>query len=147
MADDKYKENLEGRHFGEWKVLEDRGFWCLCRCHCGTVDTVRRERLLRKLSENCGHCSSPTVCESGAKYVSENDIPVIRIRKKRRRRVNTQSILGQRFGMLKVIEEMRDDSGVSWCRCECECGNIKMVRRGNLTTGNTKTCGKHKRNK
>lgn len=142
---------LKGRKFEKWIVLEDRGFWCLCRCACGTVDTVRRDRLLRGLSDSCGHCINPTVFPGEESYASgtalkgaENKPPKLQ---RRRRRRNTKSIIGQQFGKLKVIDEKQNEEGTTLCKCQCECGRIKVVRKCNLISGNTKTCGFHRRNK
>lgn len=133
---------LKGQKFEKWKVLEDRGFWCLCRCACGTVDTVRRDRLLRGLSNSCGHCINPTVSPGEESYASgtglkgvENKPPKLQ---RRRRRRNTKSIIGQQFGKLTVIDEEQNEEGTTLCKCQCECGRIKVVRKGNLISGNTK---------
>lgn len=52
-----------------------------------------------------------------------------------------QNLVGQKFGMLTVIERA-DDVGdrVGW-RCRCDCGNIVVVRDNNLKQGYTKSCG------
>jgi hypothetical protein len=50
---------------------------------------------------------------------------------------------GQRYGRLIVIEKMmHSDShgGLRWL-CECDCGNLTVVRGGNLRSGNTTRCG------
>ncbi len=53
-------------------------------------------------------------------------------------------IEGNRYGRLTVIEISREEQrlGVTgyWV-CRCDCGNKKVVRRGNLTSGNTRSCG------
>lgn len=43
-----------------------------------------------------------------------------------------QNLVGQKFGMLTVIERA-DDIGdrVGW-RCRCDCGNVVVVRDNNL---------------
>ncbi len=45
-------------------------------------------------------------------------------------------LTGKTFGKLTVIEK----AGTKW-KCRCECGNIKDVTGGNLTSKNTKSCG------
>lgn len=50
--------------------------------------------------------------------------------------------MGNRFGSLEVIEELRGEK--SWdvrCRCKCDCGNEVIVLRSNLRQGRTKSCG------
>ena len=61
----------------------------------------------------------------------------------------TLDITGQKFGRLTAIErvpkpEHVSHTGVFW-RCKCECGEIRTVSTGCLTSGNTKSCGKHPR--
>ncbi|MEG2347388.1 MAG: hypothetical protein RSB50_06875 [Cetobacterium sp.] len=49
---------------------------------------------------------------------------------------------GLRFGRLLVIEEggRQKNGGILWS-CECECGATTLVKRENLLSGNTKSCG------
>lgn len=46
-------------------------------------------------------------------------------------------IINQRFGMLVVKEQLP----YSICKCACDCGTIIYVKRSNLISGNTKSCG------
>ena len=51
-------------------------------------------------------------------------------------------ITGQRFGKLAVKKyAMTDKHGNSMWLCECDCGKEKIVSRGNLIYGNTRSCG------
>ena len=50
------------------------------------------------------------------------------------------SKIGQRFGRLTVKEKTRKNGKVAW-ECECDCGNTTILRTGDLTSGNTKSCG------
>ena len=52
---------------------------------------------------------------------------------------------GQRFDRLTVICYDHRDSGDSLWRCRCDCGNEVVVRRKNLLSGLTKSCGCLKR--
>lgn len=52
---------------------------------------------------------------------------------------------GQRFDRLTVICYDHSDSGDSLWRCRCDCGNEVVVRRQNLLSGLTKSCGCLKR--
>lgn len=45
---------------------------------------------------------------------------------------------GMKFGRLTVIRRARGSNG--WM-CECDCGKISFVLSGNLTSGNSKSCG------
>ena len=44
---------------------------------------------------------------------------------------------GQRFGRLVTIKKLPGGKYL----CQCDCGNIVEVETGNLTTGNTQSCG------
>lgn len=55
---------------------------------------------------------------------------------------------GDKFGRLEVVRMLPVQPGRETApyRCRCECGRIITVNRGNLTSGNTTSCGcKHKR--
>ena len=50
---------------------------------------------------------------------------------------------GMRFGRLVAIEPTEErtlNNGIIW-KCQCDCGNIKMVPANYLTTGTTQSCG------
>lgn len=51
-----------------------------------------------------------------------------------------KSFIGQRFDRLVVIDEHKNGK---WpmCRCRCDCGNVKEIRRYSLLSGNTTSCG------
>ena len=52
-------------------------------------------------------------------------------------------LTGQKFGRLTVINLLseRAKNGMKIYKCLCNCGNYINVRYGNLTSGNTKSCG------
>ena len=52
-------------------------------------------------------------------------------------------LTGRRFGRLTVLEkdDERTKDGNTYWKCKCQCGNIKSVLVGNLTSGKTKSCG------
>lgn len=53
-----------------------------------------------------------------------------------------KDITGEKFGRLKVLSfDHKDKRRQSYYKCQCECGNITVVRANSLTTGNTKSCG------
>lgn len=57
-----------------------------------------------------------------------------------------KDLIGQRFGMLTVIERAENIGGRAAWLCKCDCGGEKIVRSSNLQKGNTQSCGcKHKR--
>jgi hypothetical protein len=60
--------------------------------------------------------------------------------------VNANALAGDRFGMLTVVcREPSDAHGRVRLRCRCEYGKMCVVRRTDLVTGNTKSCGCLKR--
>lgn len=51
-------------------------------------------------------------------------------------------VIGHKYGRLKVVKECkRDSNGVIYVLCICDCGNEKIVQKGNLRSGNVKSCG------
>lgn len=46
-------------------------------------------------------------------------------------------LIGQKFGKLLVLDEYDNYK----CKCICDCGNISIVSKYNLISGNTKSCG------
>lgn len=60
----------------------------------------------------------------------------------------TLDLRGQRFGKLTAIEPTgeKSKSGHNWIwLCRCECGNYKKVNTGNLRSGQTISCGCHRK--
>lgn len=60
-------------------------------------------------------------------------------------RSNLRDLTGQRFGRLQVLYrycENTCNNGAQWV-CQCDCGNIKVIRGGSLTkqTKPTRSCG------
>jgi hypothetical protein len=55
--------------------------------------------------------------------------------------MKAKSVVGQQFDLLTVRDEYTNEKGYRICLCECECGNIKEVYKGNLTGKKTKSCG------
>lgn len=53
-----------------------------------------------------------------------------------------ESIQGKRFGRLIAVSESDQRQGrkIKWL-CRCDCGNECLVRRSDLVSGNTKSCG------
>lgn len=53
-----------------------------------------------------------------------------------------KDLTGQRFGKLLVLEcaGKLDGRRYSW-KCQCDCGNIKIIAGASLTSGNTQSCG------
>lgn len=53
-----------------------------------------------------------------------------------------KALNGQRFGKLIVVKYIYSDNhGETYWLCKCDCGNEIIVKRTNLRSGNTKSCG------
>ena len=51
-------------------------------------------------------------------------------------------VIGHKYGRLKVVKECEDNrNGLIYVLCICDCGNEKIVQKGNLRGGNVKSCG------
>jgi hypothetical protein len=67
---------------------------------------------------------------------------------KRKNGFNALNIIGHKYGMLAVVR--RSDKKNSYGKreffeCICECGKETLVKRCNLVTGHTKSCGCYRR--
>lgn len=50
------------------------------------------------------------------------------------------SLTGNTYGNLTVLRSLRLNNRIYWL-CECSCGQLSEVQTGNLTSGNTNSCG------
>jgi hypothetical protein len=50
------------------------------------------------------------------------------------------NLLGQRFGRLVAYGKAKDSKGWLTWQCQCDCGNVSLVKSGNLVN-NTRSCG------
>lgn len=93
-------------------------FW-KCKCECGNIISVRTADLKNGHTQSCGCLQKQRTADS-----------------------NSNNLLGQRFGKLKVIEKTNQRQGrhIIW-KCQCECGNIVYVLSTHLTSGHTTSCG------
>lgn len=82
-----------------------------CKCDCGTIFIARGASLKAGNTKSCG-CLTRSVKE------------------------------GDRYGRLVVLERVGIYGGAmpEWS-CKCDCGVISIVVTGNLTSGNTRSCG------
>lgn len=107
--------DLTGLQFGEWTVIAKaarESYW-KCQCSCGVEREVYAPSLKKGVSLSCGH-------------LSKNQI--------------RKPIIGNRYGNLVVLSQFKKDD--NWyCECQCDCGNKTIVKRQNLISGNTQSCG------
>lgn len=96
----------------EQTKLKSRTFW-VCECvNCGNIRSIRTDNLNRnKLCQLCHN--------KNGKKIKDN-------------------LIGKTFGYLTVIEKSNKPN--YWI-CQCKCGTVKEVFRGNLISGKTKSCG------
>lgn len=54
-----------------------------------------------------------------------------------------KNIVGQKFGKLLILtdNERKNNTSNLYCRCLCDCGNEKLIRKSCILNGNTKSCG------
>lgn len=59
------------------------------------------------------------------------------------------NLINRQFGQLIVLVDTynRTPSGQARSKCECSCGNICFIQKGNLTSGHTISCGCIRREK
>lgn len=123
--------NLVGQTFGRLTVLSrdtskpsgtgKSAYW-LCKCDCGTIVSVRSDKLQKGIIQSCG-CLARDVHS----------------------KLFLKDLTGQIFGKLTVLE--RDSSKpmgkacFAYWKCQCACGNIVSVRGDHLRNGTTKSCG------
>lgn len=88
-----------------------RTYW-KCKClNCGTIRSVRVDNL----HQQCSYCAN-----------------------KNKKHKIYKDLTNKKFGLWTVIKKAKQPN---YWTCKCECGTIKDVFRGNLTQGNSKSCG------
>jgi group I intron endonuclease len=133
----------------------------------GTTDLWKDEEYRKKVSESVKErCNTPEYIAALRERVRQQHA---KKRKERRERLEVLSArlakckpngytpqiisptsrvidrTGQRYGRLVVIEraprpQNRKDTFAYWL-CKCDCGNTRVVASGDLSTGNTRSCG------
>lgn len=121
----KRRENLIGKKFGKLTVTKMLYNYnntsrtrCLCNCDCGKKDILRDPYELKQtIDSSCG-CG----------------------RKEYIRKFCGKDIDGQRFGRLIVTETLWNESPPK-VKCTCDCGNIVILRKSDVQSGHTLSCG------
>ncbi len=120
------RENLIGNKYGYLKVIEmsyeknSKGkskTYCICECECG--------KIIKRPAYGLKHSSNVTSC--GCKRSEIND-------------KQSLNIIGNKYGRLLVIEEYNNISPRE-ILCKCDCGKYKVIKKSDVTSGHTKSCG------
>lgn len=118
-------EVLCGDRFGRLVALKEieRGGWCPkweTRCDCGNKKVAYKYDLTRGDIKSCGCLLKEQI----------------------------GNLTGKRFNRLLVLDRAESDRhGKTRWKVKCDCGNVKIVDRGSLLSGKTKSCGCLKREK
>jgi 5-methylcytosine-specific restriction endonuclease McrA len=119
-------KNLVGQRFGRLVVTEkinqkasNRSNYWKCLCDCGNERVVFRSSLVSGKTKSCGCLNKERVSERSLK-----------------------NLAGKRFGRLTVISrEGSTKNRQSTWKCQCDCGNEKIVSGYSLACGDTTSCG------
>ena len=159
--------DLTGQKFGRWTVLcRDKPtitksgqyitkYICRCDCDKQTIKSVPYSALVSKHSQSCG-CLKIEY-QNSKEYKERMKIQNQKFKNTTGKVRVKQNIVGQRFGMLTVLEQIDDYIMPSVQKhaqyhCKCDCGNDIDVIGHNLVRKETKThkpmshCGCQTRN-
>lgn len=125
----------EGDKYGLWTVIKEVGrdkfnrrqVLCKCSCEKQTIRAVEIYRLIKGKSKSCG-------CLRKINRIKAYD-------------KKSNSIIGQKFGRVTIIEKIgKDKWGSLIYSGECDCdGDIKNYNIASLRSGKTQSCGCYKR--
>lgn len=163
------REDLTGRTFGKWRVLEyvgDRKY--SCECECGTIKEVHEYSLKSGKSTSCGRCgikAKPDKFALGTKFgeweivgaVDKKTYKVLcRCSCGKEREVNIYTLLsGKSTGCGHTMNQDRVQDlsgrkfgkltvlrylGNQYWECECECGSLAVKHRTHLLDGRAVQC-------
>ena len=114
------RKDLTGQKFGTLNPLEIVGktkaghmIWKCC-CTCGNFKEVSRSDLMSGNTTSCGYCQRSTI---------------------------PKDLVGQKFGMLTVLEKAPNIDVKTAFLCKCDCGNTKAIKTMNLRNGKARSCG------
>ena len=116
-------KNEIGNKYGRLTVIERAGstsggiaLW-KCKCDCGNETVVAGSKLRNGCTVSCG------------------------CRMKETGKENFQSLIGQKFGKLTVLERTNNINNKVAYKCKCDCGNVIITRADYLKNGTIKSCG------
>lgn len=126
-------ENLIGNRYNRFIVIgkDDKKYYWICKCDCGTVKSVRSDHLKSGATKSCG-CKTRENASKLGKRTSDKISGW-----------NFEDITGKRFGRLTVkglYEKGNNKKSPLWL-CKCDCGAETIVAGTNIRIGHTTSCG------
>lgn len=123
-------KDITGQRFGRLILLErmpkykNNRTYYKCLCDCGNIYYVETSRLIAGATKSCGCLKSELSSQRFSKDYT-----------------------GYKFGKLTLIERIHKYNGGKhvFYKCKCECGNILYIKGTSIISGNTKSCGCHKK--
>lgn len=126
---EQLKQEYIGKSFS-WltiiDVVRDGRVKFICRCKCGIVKSIDKNKVLRGDIISCG-------CFSQAKRADTLN-------------ALKEEYVGKTFNWLTIIDVFREDSCIK-ARCRCRCGNEYITTIRAVTSGHTTSCGCYRRSK
>lgn len=108
----------------QYTRIRNTHMYGLFKCSCGNTKEILISRVTSEHTKSCGCLKSRGLHASGLRSRGIYDLT------------------GNVYGRLTVLGESGKNghTGGYW-NCRCSCGNLVVVARDNLRTGNTKSCG------
>lgn len=125
-----YRQSVIGTKYNYLTIVEPTNkrnsngkIFYKCQCDCGNIVHTTISSLKKGDRKSCG-CKRKKDKETKIKKPRYKDLT------------------GKIFGKLKVLylSGYNIKNKLLWC-CQCECGNIKLVKSSLLLSGDTKSCG------
>lgn len=117
-----------GKKFNNLTIIKEIGNGrVIAKCDCGNVIEAKKYNIILGQKKYCGDK------ECSHKPTKQKPIN------------NINDLIGKKFNNLTVLEEITfiDGKGRNKkkLRCQCDCGNIIDIVKGNVINGHTKSCG------
>ncbi len=125
IAHEKHRTSKIGQKFGMLTIVDEiynspeynQNKVYICNCDCGKKNIVKSEGYKWSEESSCGCKSKENFCKKRAK-----------------------DITGNKIGRLTVIETLWDETPTK-VKCQCECGNIVILRKHDVQNKHTLSCG------
>lgn len=148
-----YPQNRNSKSIRKSYVGEQIGYLKVLKY----IERIENEKEIREYECHCDACNSEVIMSHNSlriaksHMIAEHKCPSCGCRKsigvKLWNNANAKDLLGMTFGNLTVIEKAdvmlvgTDNKKRQFWKCRCNCGTITYVATGDLTSGNTKSCG------